>query len=290
MISYYSPSKVRFSAFGDWGSPTISQDRVLSVLHTMRNELDFCVLLGDNVYPDGIVDLEDPRWPQDIVQRFPSSLRLYAILGNHDYHSSAIAQVLYTFQPSNKVWRMPFFYYAEEFPVGDDTLQMVFLDTAILAPEFTVDIMSRCGVDAFRLKAFRNHASKHREEHVKWLHQQLSFSKARWKVVCGHYPIASGGPHPVCTYLRHVLLPLFQQYGVHLYLSGHDHNAQVIQQGNVCCVVGGGVSMVVPPPHFHPGTVFSSMVPGQFVVEATPTNLTLTYVDATNRIIFEHSL
>lgn len=290
MISYYSPSKVRFSALGDWGAPTISQDRVLSVLHHLRNGLDFCVLLGDNFYPDGVTCVEDPRWYQDVVRHFPPSLRLYSILGNHDYHSNAHAQVLYTFHPPNKIWKMPYYYYAEEFPVGNDKLQMLFLDTAILAPEFTVDIMSRCGVEAFRLHAFRKHAEMHREKHIRWLHKQLSTGDYRWKVVCGHYPIVSNGPHEVCNVLHRLLSPLFQEYGVHLYLSGHDHNAQVLQEGTVCCVVAGGVSMTVPPPRRVPHTLFASIVPGQFVVEATYSHLTLTYVDGSNRVVFEHSV
>jgi acid phosphatase len=108
--------------------------------------------------------------------------------------------------------------------------------------------------------------------------------------VCGHYPIASGGPHPVSPVLENLLFPLFEKYGVDVYFSGHDHNAQVLQKHSVLCVVSGCASMVVPPPRPPPSTLFVSTVPGQFVTEVTATTLDLHYVEGIGRISFHHSL
>ena len=290
MISYFVPSKIRFTAFGDWGMKTPSRDLILSTLELMRFELDFCVLLGDNFYPDGVQSVDDPQWQHGVVDIFPPSLRLYAVLGNHDYHANAHAQVVYTYLPRNTLWKMPYYYYMEQFPVGNETLDMFFLDTAILSPFFTMDIMRHCGVGSYSLQMFQQNAQNIRNEHIRWLQTHLSQSRARWKVVCGHYPIASGGPHPVSPVLENLLFPLFEKYGVDVYFSGHDHNAQVLQKNSVLCVVSGCASMVVPPPRPNPKTLFVSTVPGQFVTEVTATTLDLHYVEGVGKISFQHSL
>lgn len=286
-------SKITFSAFGDWGSATPSRDRVLQSLREMRYQLDFCVLLGDNFYPDGVRSVDDPRWKDDVVSQFPPSLRLYAILGNHDYHHNAHAQIQYTYH--GETWKMPYYYYAEEFRMGSSYLQILFLDTTILAPTMTDELLRQCQVDEASREAFREHVRSHRAKQLKWLEQQLAKSHAQWRIVCGHYPLLSNGTHEVCPRFYESVFPILAQYGVHVYLAGHDHNAQLIESPqpgghSIYCCVAGAVSATTEPRRRVPGTLFLSTHPGQWVCEVSESEMTMSYVDQDQKTRFQHTI
>lgn len=53
--------------------------------------------------------------------------------------------------------------------------------------------------------------------------QEATNRSATWIIMCGHYPVFSHGEHGDTDELKTYLLPLIEQYGVRLYLSGHDH-------------------------------------------------------------------
>lgn len=46
--------------------------------------------------------------------------------------------------------------------------------------------------------------------------------------MAGHHPILSAGAHGNTQYLESKLKPLLEESDVTAYLSGHDHNLQVI--------------------------------------------------------------
>ena len=78
---------------------------------------------------------------------------------------------------------------------------------------------------------------------TRWLDRALRTSRARWKVAVLHHP-----PYACGVYFAHAAVvrrwvPLFERYGVHLVLSGHDHNYQrfVPRRGVTYVVHGGGV-------------------------------------------------
>ena len=61
-------------------------------------------------------------------------------------------------------------------------------------------------------------------EQLDWLEQQLSRSRARWKIAFGHHPIySSGARHGSNVALRELLEPLFVRYGVDVVFKGHEH-------------------------------------------------------------------
>lgn len=79
------------------------------------------------------------------------------------------------------------------FPVvGDSTLQIVFLDTIILAGITRSDHL--CGLPP----AGPANPSQ-AEEEWKWIEQTLSSSTADWLIVCGHYPGDANNQQPPCT-------------------------------------------------------------------------------------------
>ncbi|MCU1235631.1 MAG: metallophosphoesterase [Candidatus Solibacter sp.] len=61
-------------------------------------------------------------------------------------------------------------------------------------------------------------------EQIGWLKKELSGSDAKWKICYFHHPLYSHAKmHGSDTDLRKTLEPLFQQYGVRVVLSGHEH-------------------------------------------------------------------
>jgi hypothetical protein len=57
-----------------------------------------------------------------------------------------------------------------------------------------------------------------------WLQRQLRESNSKWKIAYFHHPLYSDGRfHGPDLDLRKQLLPLFEQYGVNVVFSGHEH-------------------------------------------------------------------
>lgn len=58
----------------------------------------------------------------------------------------------------------------------------------------------------------------------RWLEQELSQSKAKWKVAYFHHPIySSGGRHGSELDLRAIVEPLFIKYALNVVIAGHEH-------------------------------------------------------------------
>lgn len=58
----------------------------------------------------------------------------------------------------------------------------------------------------------------------RWLEQELSQSKSKWKIAYFHHPIySSGGRHGSEVDLRAIIEPLFIKYGLNVVFSGHEH-------------------------------------------------------------------
>jgi len=270
---------LRFNAFGDWGHSTPSLSSLFTMLKEDERYVDFCVLLGDNFYPNGVSGTNDERWIHDVLTRFPKFMRLYAIIGNHDYHSNPSAQIMFTYNQLNTIWKMPFLFYDEVFDIGSDTLHLICIDTQLLSPMYTLMLLHACNVTEDQAQTFIQIVNEFRCKQLQWLEERLQHSTSKYKIVCGHYPIISNGPHAVDQEFSELLHSLLEMYSVDVYISGHDHNAQVIQHGNVLCIISGATSVFVPPPRIlHKNTRFVSDTTGYFQFEATPKHLKIFFV------------
>ncbi len=79
-----------------------------------------------------------------------------------------------------------------------------------------------------------------------WLEQQLSGSRARWKIAYFHHPLYStGSTHGSQTDLRLLVEPLFVKYGVGIVFSGHEHFYERIkpQKGIAYFIEGGSAKL-----------------------------------------------
>jgi hypothetical protein len=62
------------------------------------------------------------------------------------------------------------------------------------------------------------------KDQQRWLEEELSKSKAKWKIAYFHHPIySSGGRHGSEVDLRSIIEPLFIKYNLHVVFAGHEH-------------------------------------------------------------------
>lgn len=213
---------LEFSVIGDWGrNGEYFQKEVAKQLARAVTGINasFIISTGDNIYPDGVASVQDPLWKasfEDIFYEYPLSRSWYAVLGNHDYHGNAQAQVDYTHVSQR--WNMPARYYSFKRKISPDAEALfVFIDTNPLDPA------SYTASYAKELIQQDSAAQK------RWLEDVLADSSAniRWKIVVGHHPLYTAGNRALNKpTLRAALEWVLEKYKVDIYLSGHEHHLQ----------------------------------------------------------------
>jgi 3',5'-cyclic AMP phosphodiesterase CpdA len=245
--------RVSFLAMGDYG---VGGSRELSLglrmkSYESRHDANMLVALGDNDY------LQSPRlfranWQKSFGWARRSGVRVGGVLGNHDYETGRGAYELATLG-------MPGRYYTRR--LGDGEVQLFFLDSKSVSATQTA-----------------------------WLEQQLSESVATWKIAVFHHPPYTCGGHAGNLDIARRWVPLFEDYGVQLVLSGHDHNYQrfAARNGVTYVVDGGGAAGLYPLrgcPGSYPPRVRGRVQHGFLYVTATDAQLDVSAVDLRGRAI-----
>jgi hypothetical protein len=251
---------VRVLAFGDFGSGLPEQKQVATAMlrYHRQTPFDFAITLGDNFYDTGIKSLNDPRWQTRWAALYdPLGIKFYATFGNHDWGSgdSPAAEILYTERSQN--WRLPAPYYT--FTAGP--VQFFALDTNEIS-----------------------------EAQKLWLKDELSKSHARWKIVYGHHPIYSAGTHGDNNGLIAALLPILKA-SVDIYLAGHDHDLEHLKpEGGVHFFISGGGGAKIRQPKPDARSLFAKGVHGFLVLEATATELKISFIDTNGVLLYAYAL
>ena len=209
---------LKWFCIGDIG---LYNNILLKILLTQKNiKNKFIIILGDNFYPHGIDNKTSYQWNNIInIDKFLNTPML-PVLGNHDYHLNPYEQI----RKTNFNWIFPNFYYGYEHTVNDIKIGFWFIDTQILTldgPDINEHLIEN---------RLQKNAKKERVKHIKWLEKTLQMSNADIKIVNGHYPMFSNGNYGNNNKLINILLPLFKEYNVQFYFSGHDHSFQYIQK------------------------------------------------------------
>lgn len=241
---------VSYLAIGDFGSQSAAQFAVAKGLAAYAGKLTLpangLLLLGDNFYKKMEGGLNSPRWRTGFEDMYPVEVfpnPCPAVLGNHDYTDNAggqEVQLAYARKPGTR-WTMPAKWYRQDFPL----VTFLFLDTNV--PSVTSNALT----------------PQEAEEQWRWLEMELQKPRAPWTIVVGHHPVYSNGRHGDNVTLVKQLAPLLDQYGVALYLCGHDHDLQhleleglktsfVISGGGGARVREGKVSEEVRGPYSQP--------------------------------------
>jgi tartrate-resistant acid phosphatase type 5 len=219
-------SSIHFLVVGDWGTQgSATQRKVAGAMAAAARQLDisFVISTGDNFYPAGVNSVSDSQWINTFENVYSdSSLQCpwLAVLGNHDYTLDPDAQVDYTYV--NKRWYMPHRYYDTTLAIGHDSMLLVFLDTEPIEKQLR-------GIVADTTK----YSSSYVNEQLSWFKKVVSTSKAKWKLVVGHHPLHTGGSrrhNKRVKKLRRLIQPVLYANGVNFYLSGHEHQLELLKQ------------------------------------------------------------
>ncbi|XP_067677469.1 tartrate-resistant acid phosphatase type 5-like [Haliotis asinina] len=257
--------------------------------------VSFIMELGDNFYYDGVTNVDDPRFKFTFEQVYTApSLQVpwYLVAGNHDHNGNVSAQIAYS-QVSRR-WNYPYFFYPLTFdiPNSDATIDFVMTDTVTLCGNVADDfhgLQPRGPSDA-----------EFAETQWQWIDKTLAASKATYLFTAGHFPVYSIAEHGPTDCLVDGLLPMLQKYRATGHMCGHDHNLQHLQEtkdGLTLDFILSGSANFVDPSTAHKDTVpagiskfhwADAFSKGGFVyAEATPQNMTVTYMQANGDVLYE---
>ena len=205
---------LRFVSVADTGTGATGQYGVAAAMtrYHQLNPYDLVILAGDNIYNNGEIEKIGAVFEQPYQALLQQGVKFQAVLGNHDIRTdNGDPQVRYS------AFNMPGRYYT--FRRGD--VHFFALDT-------------------------NNNADWNVQ--LPWLEQELSRSDAPWKIVFGHHQIYSSGVYGLNQPFIQTLTPIFQKYGVQLYINGHDHHYERSQPINgttyLICGAGAGTRPV----------------------------------------------
>ena len=209
-----SPPILRFISVADTGTGAQGQYAVAEAMaqYHRDNPFNIAVLAGDNIYNNGEIEKINAVFEKPYQPLLQQGVKFYACLGNHDIRTAnGDPQVKYA------GFNMQGRYYT----FRRDSVQFFALDT--------------------------NDNADWKNQLV-WLEKELSQSIAPWKVVFGHHQIYSSGVYGLNQPFIQTLTPLFQKYGVQLYINGHEHSYERTRSINgttyLICGAGGGTRPV----------------------------------------------
>ncbi|MBD2196383.1 MULTISPECIES: metallophosphoesterase family protein [Calothrix] len=181
---------LRFVSVADTGTGAKGQYAVAKAMtsYHQTNPYNLAVLAGDNIYNNGEIEKINAVFERPYKDLLKQGVKFHACLGNHDIRTdNGDPQVKY------RGFNMKGRYYT--FSQGD--VQFFALDT---------------------------NGNADWKNQLPWLEKQLSLSKASWKIVFGHHPIYASGVYGSSPEFIETFTPLFQKYGVQLYINGHEHH------------------------------------------------------------------
>jgi acid phosphatase len=200
---------LRFVSVADTGTGARGQYAVAEAMnfYHKQNPYDLVVLAGDNIYNNGEIEKIGAVFERPYKSLLKKGVKFQACLGNHDIRTdNGEPQVKYPgFNMRGKRY----------YTFRRNQVQFFALDT---------------------------NSNADWKKQLPWLEQELSRSNAPWKVVFGHHPIYASGAYGSNAEFIKTFTPLFQKYGVQLYINGHEHHYERTRNinGTTYLITGGG--------------------------------------------------
>lgn len=274
-------------AVGDVGKDNAGQKAVAEAMTRLCSEqsCDLGLLLGDNVYDRGILDPKDPKMDR-MFRKHYSVLKIpfQVILGNHDNGKwsndweRGKAQVGYS--QLNPQFVLPSEYYWFE----TKEMVVVALDTSRLMWDKDVGPQAQVVEEAY----FRAQKT------------------GKWFVVMGHHPYVSNGKHgnagkydgigffgPVSGKDLKKFVERYLCGRAALYISGHDHNLQVLdaqQKGCKMIQVVSGSGASVEEWRERNQLMFGALELGYFKLDVTNERIRLQSYNHQNKELYSYEL
>lgn len=183
-----------FAVFGDSGTGSRAQYRIAELVAAARP--DFVLHTGDLVYEGGERRGFRRRFFEPYA-RLLERVSFWPCLGNHDVSEPDFAA------PYREVFELP-----ENGPAGLTPEHNYWFDYG--AARFVV-IDSNASEDDLRAKV------------APWVLQTLSEPRLRWKFAALHHPPYTAGKYQPDERIQRALVPAFEQVGLDILFSGHDH-------------------------------------------------------------------
>ena len=250
------PDTLRAVLVGDIGHLGVHHDRVARSVLTVcaTRGCDLIVVPGDNLYPRGVQAGDEGNLEAVLAPYDQIGVPIFLVLGTHDWgHGCDVEAARRQLEVAShhEHWILPSF--DHEVRAGPAML---------------------LGVDTTR--AFWDGA----RGRDRWITERLPASDAKWRVVVGHHPLRSDGPHgDAGRYEGWRGVPFLSGLGVRnlleegvcqhadLYLSGHDHSRQWLSDCGVQHIVSGAGSSVTELPMTPPRRVWGSATLGSVWLE-----------------------
>ncbi len=272
---------VRFFVIGDWGEKgTAGQQAVANAMEQRASLMPphFIVSSGDNFYDAGVSGISDPQWQSTFENIYKlNGVSWFPVLGNHDYILDPQAQVDYS-QISGR-WKMEERYYSKKFQVGNDSLLILFIDTEPIERELR-------GIVPDGVKIASEFTTRQRS----WMINELSASRAKWKMVVGHHPVNTGGArrHSSRTRkMRAYLHDIFEKYKVDIYWSGHEHQLEyIVPRGYTRYVISGAGSHTSHLGYLKAGRRFAARQTGFVECKVTSDTVELNFINNNKQILY----
>ncbi len=224
-------SGIKTIVIGDWGrnmNVNLKANAYIMNELACRFPINAVLTTGDNFYENGVSGVNDAQWNVSFENIFTGEclrpIPWYPSLGNHDARGNTQAQIDYSLQ-SNR-WNLPATYH--DYWVEKDSVWVHFIvvDTTPFVGSDNDDPNSYTGLQLL------------------WLDSVLGSGNPDWTVVYGHHPVyAADGRHGETEELIQKFVPLFDEYGVDIYLCGHNHSLELIKtEAKTLYVTSGGGS------------------------------------------------
>jgi tartrate-resistant acid phosphatase type 5 len=200
----------KFFVIGDVGTGSSKQEKVAQAMDKVcQQEADYdgILLLGDNIYDKGVYSATDPLWEKIIDTPYHKKtcigkLKIYPVLGNHDYKGSVQAQIDRSLVDS--LWHMPHRFYSLKF---GSLLKIIALDS--MRPDLCL-VPELCSLD--------------------FLYSQINKGQTPWTIVMSHYPLSSASSGSKANYrgedLSSAILRYISCNKADLWLAGHAHHLE----------------------------------------------------------------
>lgn len=258
----------------DWGMLNQQQKSVAQTLtnYVRSSDTDYTAMLtgGDNIYVQP-KHVDDPIWDQVFEQMYDPRVLNFPFFiapGNHDYENGKIPiELAYARENPTSRWKFPSTYYRLDFPEGAER------------PLVTILMLDSCKDQM---------GSRNWNAETKWLQAELANPRnGTWLVCVAHHPLYSNGDHGDNGVLQQTWGTLFRQYGVDMYICGHDHDLQHLEMPGVTTsfiLVGGGGATVRPMRIDRRGP-FSKSSYGFADLNITPTKLTVRFIGGEGQVL-----
>jgi predicted MPP superfamily phosphohydrolase len=266
-----SNDNLKFIVIGDWGEKgNFYQRPVASAIEkiTQTEKIDFILTTGDNFYPDGVSNLQDPHFQESFENIYSSSKKIpwYITLGNHDYMGNI--QSLIDYSEKNPFWVLPNTYYAFDKKISR-TNKILFLVTDTNEFIHFLDFY------------YRSYMRKEKGVvQLNWIDTNLKDNTYQWKIVIGHHPIYSAGHHGDTSSLHGKFLDNLEKNQVDLYFAGHEHDLQFLKHPDKKIqffISGAGSKMreIKSSPY----SIFSAPEPGFLVATITEKEILIRFIN-----------